>query len=57
VCSILGVGRTGEEDAQQACLVPDRHSLFTQLDVLCHFDDDTVGWKETARSVKIYKIM
>jgi len=26
------------------------HSLFVQLDVLCHFDeDDSIGWKEMAR--------
>ena len=28
------------------------HSLFVQLDVLCHFDeDDSIGWKEMARCV------
>lgn len=25
------------------------HSLFIQLDVLCHFEDESVGWKEMAR--------
>jgi len=26
------------------------HSLFIQLDVICHFDeDDSIGWKEMAR--------
>jgi hypothetical protein len=29
-------------------LLSDR-SLFCQLDQLCHFDDGTSGWKETAR--------
>jgi hypothetical protein len=27
----------------------EKHSLFIQLDVLCHFEDESVGWKEMAR--------
>ena len=27
----------------------EHHSLFTQLNVLCHFQDGSVAWKETAR--------
>jgi len=33
------------------------HSLFIQLDVLCHFDeDDSIGWKEMARWVQLAEI-
>jgi len=32
------------------------HSLFVQLDILCHFDEyDSIGWKEMARCVKVTK--
>jgi len=27
------------------------HPLFTQMDVLVHFADNTVGWKEISRSL------
>ena len=27
------------------------HSLFCQMDVLCHFEDGEMGWKEAARFV------
>jgi len=42
------------EQQQQQQQQPDRcfteHSLFIQLDVICHFDeDDSIGWKEMAR--------
>jgi len=30
------------------------HPLFTQMDVLVHFADSTVGWKEISRSVKSF---
>ena len=28
-----------------------QHSIFCQMDLLCHFDNGELGWKETARSV------
>ena len=44
-------GDDADDDAQLP--QPDgfvEHSLFVQLDVLCHFDeDDSIGWKEMAR--------
>jgi hypothetical protein len=26
-----------------------KHPLFTQMDVLCHFDDGRIGWKQISR--------
>lgn len=31
------------------------HPLFTQMDVLVHFADNTVGWKEISRSAQHYR--
>jgi hypothetical protein len=28
-----------------------QHSIFCQMDLLCHFDNGEMGWKETARFV------
>ncbi|ESO05115.1 hypothetical protein HELRODRAFT_78329 [Helobdella robusta] len=35
-----------------ASLLHNNHCLFTQMDVLCHFRDDTFAWKEAARWLK-----
>lgn len=33
-------------------VVLDGHALFCQMDVLCHFDEGEMGWKESARWLK-----
>jgi len=38
-----------DDDDAQAVQLGD-HPLFTQMDVLVHFADNTVGWKEISRS-------
>jgi len=41
------------QQQQPTCFI--EHSLFVQLDVLCHFDDDdSIGWKEMARYEQCY---
>ena len=37
-----------DDDGSQPLQLGD-HPLFTQMDVLIHFDDNTVGWKEISR--------
>jgi len=40
----------GNEADDESLPPQSNHSLFIQLDVLCHFDeDDSIGWKEMAR--------
>ena len=30
-------------------ILTELRALFCQMDVLCHFDDGVMGWKESAR--------
>ena len=34
-------------------VILDGHALFCQMDVLCHFADGEMGWKEAARFVTL----
>ena len=38
-----------KDGAEEETMLTELRALFCQMDVLCHFDDGVMGWKEAAR--------
>jgi hypothetical protein len=43
-----------DEDDDKEAIELGKRPLFTQMDVLCHFDDGKMGWKEVSRYKQYY---
>ena len=46
---ILTNAQDEKDGAEEETMLTELRALFCQMDVLCHFDDGVMGWKEAAR--------
>lgn len=44
-----GQGDVADTPADDGDIALGTRTLFCQMDILCHFDDNSTGWKESAR--------